>query len=65
MNPACKDITSFLVMDILEKAQGLECQGHHIVHLEIGEPDFDTPDCVKEAACRHPRGQPTTATAWA
>ncbi len=52
MNPACKDITSFLVMDILEKAQSLECQGHHIIHLEIGEPDFDTPDCVKEAACR-------------
>ncbi len=52
MNPACKDITSFLVMDILEKAQGLERQGHHIIHLEIGEPDFDTPDCVKEAACR-------------
>lgn len=52
MNPACKDITSFLVMDILEKAQGLERQGHHVIHLEIGEPDFDTPDCVKEAACR-------------
>ncbi|WP_034642839.1 pyridoxal phosphate-dependent aminotransferase [Desulfovibrio inopinatus] len=45
-------MTSFLVMDILEKASILERQGKHVVHLEIGEPDFDTPECVKEAACR-------------
>ena len=50
MNPACKDITSFLVMDILERAQAIEAAGHRVIHLEIGEPDFDIPDCVKEAA---------------
>ncbi len=50
MNPACKDITSFLVMDILERAHAIEAAGHRVIHLEIGEPDFDTPECVKEAA---------------
>jgi len=50
INNACKDITSFLVMDILERAHELEREGKRIIHLEIGEPDFDTPECVKEAA---------------
>ncbi len=45
-----KDISSFIVMDVLEAACDLECQGQDIVHLEVGEPDFDTPDCVKRAA---------------
>ena len=27
-------------------------RGSDIVHLEVGEPDFDTPACVKDAACR-------------
>ena len=44
-----EELTSFIVMDVLEKACELECQGKHIVHLEVGEPDFDTPECVKEA----------------
>jgi (5-formylfuran-3-yl)methyl phosphate transaminase len=43
-------ITPFLVMDILEAAHKLEAQGHRVIHLEIGEPDFDTPECIKEAA---------------
>jgi len=45
-----KEISSFIVMDVLEAACDLECQGQNIVHLEVGEPDFDTPDCVKVAA---------------
>ena len=45
-------ITSFIVMDVLEKAHELERQGIDIVHLEVGEPDFDTPPCVKAAVCR-------------
>ena len=47
-----REITPFLVMDILERAQELERQGESIIHLEIGEPDFDTPQAVKDAACR-------------
>jgi len=45
-----REITPFLVMDILEAAQRLEAQGHNVIHLEIGEPDFDTPEVIKEAA---------------
>jgi aspartate/methionine/tyrosine aminotransferase len=37
-------------MDVLEKAYELERKGHHIIHLEIGEPDFSTPECICEAA---------------
>ena len=47
-----QEITPFLVMDILERAKELELQGEHIIHLEIGEPDFDTPQVVKDAAFR-------------
>jgi len=45
-------MTSFIVMDVLEKACDMECRGINIVHLEVGEPDFDTPECVKEACCK-------------
>ena len=47
-----RKITSFIVMDVLEKAQELERDGIDIIHLEVGEPDFDTPSCIKEAACK-------------
>ncbi|MFH1133020.1 MAG: pyridoxal phosphate-dependent aminotransferase [Nanoarchaeota archaeon] len=36
--------------EVLAKARALEAQGKHIVHLEIGEPDFNTPENIKEAA---------------
>ena len=39
-------------MDVLERANEMEREGVHIIHLEVGEPDFDTPACVKNAACR-------------
>lgn len=45
-------ITSFMVMDLLERAKLLEAKGLEVVHLEIGEPDMDTPLCIKEAAIR-------------
>jgi (5-formylfuran-3-yl)methyl phosphate transaminase len=47
-----REITPFLVMDILERAKELERQGEQVIHLEIGEPDFDTPTVVKDAAYR-------------
>ena len=47
-----ESITPFYVMDILERAKVMETQGEDIVHLEVGEPDFPTPLCVKEAAIR-------------
>lgn len=45
-------IAPFLAMEVMERAQVLERQGADIVHLEVGEPDFDAPDCVKEAMQR-------------
>ena len=35
--------------DVLQKARALEAQGQHIIHLEIGEPDFETPAHIVEA----------------
>ena len=36
--------------EFLARARALEAKGQHIVHLEIGEPDFDTPKHINEAA---------------
>jgi aspartate aminotransferase len=37
---------------VLAKAKALEAQWREIIHLEIGEPDFDTPSHIVEAGCR-------------
>ena len=47
-----KEMTPFIVMDVLERANEMERQGVHVIHLEVGEPDFDTPQCIKDAACK-------------
>ena len=47
-----QEIPPFIVMDVLEKAQELERRGEHVIHLEVGEPDFDTPECINEAGYR-------------
>lgn len=36
--------------EVLARAKALEAQGRHVIHLEIGEPDFDTPGHIVEAA---------------
>jgi aspartate aminotransferase len=36
--------------EVLGRARALEAQGRSVVHLEIGEPDFDTPPHITEAA---------------
>ena len=36
--------------EVLVRARALEAQGRQIIHLEIGEPDFDTPRHIVEAA---------------
>jgi aspartate/methionine/tyrosine aminotransferase len=43
------EITPFIVMEVLEKAAEMESRGINVVHLEVGEPDFDVPPCVSEA----------------
>jgi aspartate/methionine/tyrosine aminotransferase len=42
-------ITPFMVMEVLERARGLERQGRRIIHLEVGEPDFETPGVICSA----------------
>jgi (5-formylfuran-3-yl)methyl phosphate transaminase len=44
-----QEISPFIVMEVLEKAQAMERAGVSIIHLEVGEPDFATPECVKAA----------------
>jgi len=46
-----RKISSFIVMDVLEKAHEMERRGIDVIHLEVGEPDFDTPAGIKAAAC--------------
>ena len=47
-----QEIAPFLAMEVLERAVELEAKGDHIIHLELGEPDFPTPACIQEAAAR-------------
>lgn len=61
-NPLCGNISPFLVMDILERAHILEAKGQPVIHLEIGEPDFDTPEPIKQAAIRAVRDGQTHYT---
>jgi (5-formylfuran-3-yl)methyl phosphate transaminase len=44
------EFTSFIVMDVMARAEELERQGEHIIHLEVGEPDFPTPRVISDAA---------------
>jgi len=46
------EIPPFIVMDVLERANELEKAGKNVIHLEVGEPDFDTPECIMEACCK-------------
>jgi aspartate/methionine/tyrosine aminotransferase len=45
----CESITPFMVMEVMEKIHKMESDGIDVIHLEIGEPDFNTPACIKDA----------------
>ena len=51
MKPAarCEKITPFIVMEIMEKIHKMEKSGIDVIHMEIGEPDFNVPECVNQA----------------
>jgi len=57
-----KRINPFYVMELLEKAKEMEARGEEIVHMEVGEPDFATPEPVKEAAVKAIRDNRTFYT---
>ncbi|MDD5320976.1 MAG: pyridoxal phosphate-dependent aminotransferase [Methylococcales bacterium] len=46
-------ITPFYVMELLHRARQLEAQGKDVIHMEIGEPDFATPETVIDAGIKH------------
>jgi aspartate/methionine/tyrosine aminotransferase len=56
------NIKPFIVMELLARAQELERKGANVVHMEIGEPDFDTPDVVRDAAIKGCRAGKTHYT---
>ncbi|KGD65062.1 aminotransferase [Alcanivorax nanhaiticus] len=43
------EVPPFHVMALLERAQQLTAQGRDVIHLQVGEPDFSTPDPVMDA----------------
>ena len=45
-----RNIPPFIVMDVLEKAQQMERAGRSVIHMEVGEPDFETPEVIRRAA---------------
>lgn len=56
------EIPPFLVMDVLEKAMEMAENGDDIIHLEVGEPDFDTPANIIQAGIEAMRAGKTHYT---
>jgi len=46
------DISAFEAVELFTKARELEAQGHSIIHMEVGEPDFPTPEPILAAGRR-------------
>jgi aspartate/methionine/tyrosine aminotransferase len=47
-----QEIEPFLAVEVFQRAQALAEKGIDVVHLEFGEPDFETPPVIREAAER-------------
>lgn len=46
-------ISPFYVMELLRRAKQLEAEGLDVIHMEIGEPDFPTPQTIIDAGVKH------------
>ena len=55
-------IQPFYVMEVLDKAYRMEAEGRDVIHLEVGEPDFESPVEVIEAGCNALTGGHTKYT---
>lgn len=55
-------IAPFEVMEVLRRAQELEAAGHDVIHLEVGEPDFPTPDPIVRRATAALAAEPMSYT---
>jgi aspartate aminotransferase len=52
VNRRVKDIVGSTTLAITARAKELQAQGHDVVNFGAGEPDFDTPDFIKEAGIK-------------
>ena len=50
MRESSRRMPPFYVMEVLERARDMAARGRSVIHLEVGEPDFPTPECIVEAA---------------
>ena len=57
-----QEIQPFKVMKLLARANQLQAEGHHVVHMEVGEPDFPTPQPIVEAGIAALQGGKTKYT---
>lgn len=46
INPILDKLTPFMVMEVLEKAHQMEKSGISVIHMEVGEPDFNMPTVI-------------------
>ena len=56
------DIEPFHVVELLTRARQLESEGRDIIHMEVGEPDFPTPEPITKAAVAAIQGGKTLYT---
>lgn len=50
LSPTLEHVSAFKVMSVMQRAQELEQQGHKVIHMEVGEPDFSSAEPIIEAA---------------
>lgn len=57
-----EELSPFYVMEVLERAHEIEAGGESVIHFEVGEPDFPTPEAVAEEAVRAIKEEDTRYT---
>ena len=50
LSTRAKEMGLPMTIEMAKKARELSATGKHVISLSLGEPDFDTPDFIKEAA---------------
>jgi aspartate/methionine/tyrosine aminotransferase len=50
LSPTIKHVSAFKVMSVMQRARELEQQGHKVIHMEVGEPDFSSAEPIIDAA---------------
>lgn len=50
LSPTLEHVSAFKVMSVMQRARELEQQGHKVIHMEVGEPDFSSAETIIDAA---------------